>query len=316
MNERRDRIRVHIEGKEYNVVGGGFQEMLAAVKQITGRRFNGETKVWQLPGTAEEITNQLSISNFELEAGAAVAPAPTKSQTAPAAPTGPGGDRIRIVVGEHRLAVIGGQFREMLETVKGLPGRRFNGEAKVWEISGEVGAIKGMIEAAGFQLEGAEKIAITAPGKMEPPRFAQGQPGPPPPFEEPDFFGDDEVSPMEPPDWWDDDEMPAPLPVDEWDAAGDFPPFDEPPPFDNAPPAGQRAAPSGERAEGDRIRVRLGETALVITGGAFQEMLAAIKNIPGRRFNSQDKVWELPDDLTLDSVDQAMRAAGFAVLPE
>jgi hypothetical protein len=62
--------------------------------------------------------------------------------------------------------------------------------------------------------------------------------------------------------------------------------------------------------------VRLGETALVITGGAFQEMLAAIKNIPGRRFNSQDKVWELPDDLTLDSVDQAMRAAGFAVLPE
>lgn len=318
MNDRKDRIRVHIEGKEFNVVGGGFQEMLAAVKQVAGRRFMSDLKVWQLPGTAEEIANQLSISNFELEGGAPVA-APANQPAAgaakpQAAPPSPGGDRIRVKVGDHRLAVVGGQFREMLELVKGLPGRRFDGDAKIWEIPGDVGVIKGLVESAGFQLEGAEKIAISAPTKMEPPRFAQSSQSPPPPpvFEEPDFFGDDDIAPMEAPDWWDEDDMPPPMPPDEGDSAGDFASFDEPLPFDNEP--GPRATTTG-RAEGDRIRLRLGETSLVVSGGSFQEMLTVIKNIPGRRFNSQDKIWELPADLTLDSVDQSIQAAGFELLP-
>ena len=123
---------------------------------------------------------------------------------------------------------------------------------------------------------------------------------------------DDDIAPMEAPDWWDEDDMPPPMPPDEGDSAGDFPPFDEPLPFDNEP--GPRATVTG-RAEGDRIRLRLGETSLVVSGGSFQEMLTAIKNIPGRRFNSQDKIWELPADLTLDSVEQSIQAAGFDLLP-
>jgi hypothetical protein len=51
--DRKDRIRVQIDGQEYNVVGGAFQDMLATVKQINGRRFVSEIKVWQLPGPAE-----------------------------------------------------------------------------------------------------------------------------------------------------------------------------------------------------------------------------------------------------------------------
>ena len=317
MNERRDRIRVHIESKEYSVVGGGFQDMLAAVKQIVGRRFVGELKVWQLPGTAEDIKNQLEISGYALEGGTPAAGAPPGPQ--PLA-SGSGGDRIRILVGEHRLAVVGGEFREMLEAVKNLPGRRFNGEAKIWEIPGDVGVIKGMVEAAGFQLDGADNLDISPTSPMEPPRFAKTSVSPPQPspFEEPDFLDDDDLPEIEPPDWWDDDRMPPPGPLDDLDAAEDISLPDEPPPFEAGPPSAPLpAAPKQQagRDEGDRIRLRLGETPLVVTGGSFQEMLAAIKAIPGRRFNGQEKVWEIPDDVTLDSVEQALRAAGFALLP-
>ena len=44
MDQRKDRIRIQVEGKEFSVVGGNFQDMLAAVKQINGRRFVGELK--------------------------------------------------------------------------------------------------------------------------------------------------------------------------------------------------------------------------------------------------------------------------------
>ena len=60
----KDRIRVHIEGKEFSVVGGNFQDMLTAVKQISGRRFVGELKVWQLPGTVDDVQSQLEISGY------------------------------------------------------------------------------------------------------------------------------------------------------------------------------------------------------------------------------------------------------------
>ena len=151
MTQRKDRIRVHIDGKEFGIVGGTFQEMLAAVKQINGRRFVSELKVWQLPGPVEDIQRQLDIGGYYLEGGitASAPPASTQSPPMPA-----GGDRIRVLIGGHRLAIIGGNFHEMLAAVKELPGRRFDAEAKVWEIPGDLGVIKGMIETAGFQLEG------------------------------------------------------------------------------------------------------------------------------------------------------------------
>ncbi|HXV42835.1 MAG TPA: hypothetical protein VEC96_07210, partial [Anaerolineae bacterium] len=150
MSERKDRIRIHIGSQEFNVVGGGFQEMLAAVKQINGRRFVGELKVWQLPGPVEEVQRQLEISGYTLEGGTPTA----ANLSSPQATSSTPGDRIRVLVAGKRLAVVGGAFQEMLAVVKNLPGRRFDSETKLWEISGDPGVIRGMIEAAGFQLEG------------------------------------------------------------------------------------------------------------------------------------------------------------------
>ena len=301
MAQRQDRIQVHIAGKEFSVVGGSFQELLAAVKQINGRRFVSDLKVWQLPGTVEEIQRQLDIGGYRLEGGSPISDSP--QPRSPASPR-PGGDRIRIVVGTHRLAVVGGSFQEMLAVVKGLPGRRFDGEAKVWEIPGDVGVIKGMVEAAGFELEGAEQVPVTEIPPMETPASFTQVP-PPPPYEPPDFLEAGDEFPFEPPDWFDD----APSPVEP-----DFF-FDElaaseaePPP--STPPAG-RAAPGR-----DQIRILLGDTPLLVTGGSFQAMLAVVKTIPGRRFDAAEKAWHIPDDVALDSVQQAIKAAGFVLLPE
>lgn len=309
MAERRDRIRVHIEGKEYSVVGGQFKDMLAAVKQINGRRFIGNLKVWQLPGSAEDVQNQLDISGYQLEGGTPVAD--QVAEAAQRAPAQPGGDRIRVLVGGHQLAVVGGSFQEMLAAVKSLPGRRFDGERKIWEIPGELGIINGLIQAAGFELEGAENIPTGPVPPAESLGFVDQPPPAPPPFAEPDFLDDGDIPPYEPPDWWDDDNMPPPVePPDLWeDEMADAPP---PPP----PVAGGEPAPAGESPtarSSDQIRIRVGGIPLVVTGGEFRAMLEVVKKIPGRRFNSAEKLWDIPEDVTIDSVQQVVKAAGFVL---
>jgi hypothetical protein len=308
MTDRKDRIRVQIGGQEFSIVGGGFQEMLAAVKQISGRRFVSELKVWQLPGSVEQIQNQLDISGFRLEGGA---PLTAQPQTAPASGSG-GSDRVRVLVGGRRLAVVGGGFQEMLALVKSLPNRRFDSETKLWEISGDVGTIKGMIEAAGYQLEGAQNIPLGPPPPMEAPNF--GPPSArmaPPSFEEPDFMDEADAPRFEPPDWWDDSLAPAPF-EEEY--------IPEPPFFDSpstqAPLTVLPSAPGAGKRSGDRIRVSLGGVSLVISGGGFQEMLAVVKNIPGRRFNPEERVWEIPDNLSLAALGQQVSAAGFTLEQE
>jgi hypothetical protein len=302
MSDRKDRIRIQIDGQEFNVVGGSFQEMLAAVKQINGRRFVSEAKVWQLPGPVEEVQRQLEIVGYSLEGGVPVTSTPATHSAALNA----GGDRIRVLVAGQRLAVVGGSFQEMLAVVKGLPARRFDSETKLWEISGDLGVIRGMIEAAGFQLEGAAKLPIGPVPAMETPDFRSHTA--PPAYEEPGFF--DEEGP-EPPPWWDDELTPPPV-EDNYFAE----------PFEAGPPssAGRSTAslpiaPAGRRS-GDRIRIRLGDVALVISGGEFQAMLAWIKSIPGRRFNGEERVWEIPDTVGLESLGQKVAAAGFMLEQE
>lgn len=318
MTDYNDRIRVHIENREYSVVGGKFQDMLAAVKQINGRRFVGELKVWQLPGSAETIQNELEISGYRLEGGTPVAQ--TESQT-PAAPARTDSDRIRVVIQGHPLAVVGGTFQEMLAAVKTLPGRRFDGDKKVWEIPGELAIIKHLIEDAGFALEGADKISLGPVPPMESPDFGPDG-AEPDPFEMPDFAGPDDIPPYEPPDWWDDDSMPPPPDdppdwfEDELAARSPEPPpmfNSEPPAFspaESSPPADAPASVAVSRGQ-DQIRIRVGGIPLVVRGGAFKEMLEVVKKIPGRRFHSQDKTWDIPGDLGIESVQQTVNAAGF-----
>ncbi len=304
MTERKDRIRIQIAGQEFSVVGGGFQEMLAAIKQINGRRFLSESKVWQLPGPLEEVERQLDISGYRLEGGRPLASEGPVQQ--------PGGDRIRIAVEGHQMAVTGGDFQAMLALVKSLPGRRFDRDTRLWEIPGEAAVIKGMIQSAGYQLEGAEQVPVGPVPPMEGLDFLDEAQAPPPPFAGPDF--DEDLFDI--PGDWEDELIPPPF--------NDPVFFDEPVPFDPAliPPAAEEtpgpAARPGrpERAGGDRIRLRLGETFLIVTGGSFQQMLAAIKAMPGRRFNGQDKIWELPEDMGLEKLQQAIKAAGFSLKAE
>ncbi|MCB0190925.1 MAG: hypothetical protein KDJ65_03175 [Anaerolineae bacterium] len=314
----KDRIRVHIEGKEFSVVGGSFQNMLAAVKQINGRRFVGALKVWQLPGKAEDIKNQLAISGFQLEGGTPVADE-TPAQPSAAAPASFGNDRIRVTVQGHQLAVVGGGFREMLDAVKNLPGRRFDSDSKMWEIPGDAGIIKNLIETAGFQLEGADKIASVSPPASQntsPPAYTSPpmpQSPPPPAYEEPDFSDDVDIPAYEPPDWWDDGNMPAPPmnPPDWWEEEE---PTDTPVDYPMRPSSPARPAPRSTDSSGggdDQIRIRIGGIPMVVTGGSFQAMLGVIKDIPGRRFHSGDKVWDIPEDSTIDSVQQVVNAKGF-----
>ncbi len=113
--------------------------------------------------------------------------------------------------------------------------------------------------------------------------------------------------PPEPPDWWDNELEPPPDFVDPDTAPSD----NEPSPFTSTSPSPKPIPPS--KPGGDRIRIRVGGIPLVVTGGSFRDMLAAIKNIPGRRFNGQDKVWDIPDDIDLESAKQMINAVGFEV---
>lgn len=302
MQQRKDRIRVHLEGKEFNVEGGSFQEMLAVVKQINGRRFVSQSKAWQLPGSEADVRNHVEISGFQLTGGTPLPQGQAGKQVA-AAP--PGNDRIRVEIGGRQLAVVGGTFQEMLTVVKNLPDRRFDGEAKVWQITGDVGVIKGMIQAAGFKLEGAEDIPVADVPPMEPLDF--GQPSTPPPYEPPDFFDDSSMPAPPPPpppsDWF--EEMPA-----------DIEPFpDDPIPFEaELPPLPTPSQPRPAAASGgDRIRIQVGEQMMVVTGGEFREMLAAVKQLPDRRFDGGSKIWQIPADADLNQIQQMLLAAGFTL---
>jgi hypothetical protein len=313
----KDRIRVQIEGKEFSMVGGSFQDMLAAVKQINGRRFVSELKAWQLPGTVEDVQRQLEIGGYRLAGGGAVE---TPAGPLPSSPTrgeaAGRSDRIRIKVEGRQVSVIGGSFQDMLAAVKNLPGRRFDGEAKIWEIPGELAVVKGMLQSAGFDLEGTEAIRQAPVPPMETPKFSAPNRGSRPSSADGDLFDDNEdLLPFEPPDW---DKMPSPpSPPGGWEDEL-MPPEDN---FDDdfeAPASARPKSPTprptpARKSGGDRVRIRIGGIPMVVTGGTFQEMVAAIKNLPGRRFDSADKVWDIPDDMTISEVSQRINAAGFAV---
>ncbi len=299
MQQRKDRIRVHVEGKEFNIEGGTFQEMLAVVKQINGRRFVGELKAWQLPGSAADVEQHLKSSGYQLTGGN-----PLAKEQAGGQPFSPpsGNDRIRVEIDGRRLAIVGGTFQNMLAMVKNLPNRRFDGDTKIWQITGEVGIIKGVAQAAGFTLEGAEDIPVAEVPPMETPDFGQSS-APPPPYEPPDFFND---APPPPSDWF--EEMPLDadfFPDDPIPFEAELPPFDAPP---KPRPAPISAAPGG-----DRILIQVGEQTMAVVGGAFREMVDAVKQIPNRRFDGNTKIWQIPADVPLEQVQQTLQSAGFTL---
>lgn len=53
-------LQIETDGQVYTVTGGDFYDMLAEVKAIPGRRWDGERKLWKLPLTLAEAKDALS----------------------------------------------------------------------------------------------------------------------------------------------------------------------------------------------------------------------------------------------------------------
>jgi hypothetical protein len=62
-----DSIKVEVEGRTFSVVGGGFREMLAAIKDIEGRTFDGQRRVWTLPCSLEVARETLEAEGYEVQ---------------------------------------------------------------------------------------------------------------------------------------------------------------------------------------------------------------------------------------------------------
>jgi hypothetical protein len=278
--EQNSRIKIRVDNIDYDVTGGDFQQILAAVKALPNRRFNGQLKLWEVTGSIEMVRGQLENSGFTIEGGTPVSEA---EQSAAQPPSGnSSGDRINVEIAGHEMALTGAPFQTMLEAVKALPDRRFDGERKIWSLAGSLTEIKAYFQKRGLSLE-----IRSAPS--ESPAVHPIEPGP-------------AAAPPSPPP---DDFLP---PQDTWYAEADEEDFYSEDPFPPTPDA-QPAAASQPANRRDQIKVIVDNQPMVVVGGSFSQMLAAIKEIPGRRFDGQSKQWLLPVDK--ESAQQHLTPKGF-----
>jgi hypothetical protein len=298
MSDRRDSIKIRVENSDYEVVGGSFQQLLAAVKALPGRRFLGQEKIWSVPGSLTMVRGQLENSGFLLEGGT---PAP---ETAAAPVTA---DSIAIQVGQYELSVTGGSFREMLSVIKAMPGRRFDGQSKVWHIPSPLSEVKAHL--AEHQLTIARTVEHTPPPSDSPTAETTASPPPAPPL-----AGPPPLPPADPLGWDEEeaDDFHEPfLPLDELDLSAPPPP--PPPPHPLGESGSPPNAPSADKRS-DKIKLQVGDLRLAVVGGTFQEMLQAVKSIPGRRFDSESKSWVVSAEI--NSVQQHIKAQGFVLVED
>lgn len=290
--ERRDRIKIRVDNKDYDVVGGSFQELLAAVKALPNRRFLGDQKIWVVATSFETVQGQLENSGFTLEGGT---PAPDD------APPPSMQDQIRAQVGGYQLTLAGASFQDLLSAVKAIPGRRFDGDNKIWLLPGTLSEVKAFLGERNIRImRTAEPEQLDPVDDVTTSPATTASPLPPPPPDE-DFWSalQSDTEEMT-------DEFEPPLPSD-----AELPPLDSgsDPTLSNSASIANYAPSKRENRRPDQIRVQVGTLHLVVTGGSFQAMLEAVKAIPERRFDPQQKSWILPDDI--NSVQQHIRAAGF-----
>ncbi len=277
-----DKIKIRVGNADYFVTGGDFSSLLAVVKALPNRRYIGAQKLWLVEGSVEMVRGQIENSGFLLEGGT---PVPADATPLPTTDS----DSIKIATATFTATITGAPFSELLAAIKALPERRFDGENKRWTVSGSMLELKNYFEEKGMQMENivAEKAPPPQPTAPALPNVS----APP-------------VPPNFPADF-------APPPDDFPEMDDIMPPADIlPPPDDSfAPPVNAPATKSAAPARRDQIRVIVGNRPLVIVGGTFQEMLAAVKEIPGRRFDGDTKRWLLPDDVA--SVQQHLNSKGF-----
>ncbi len=277
-----DKIKIRVQNMEYFVTGGSFQSLLAAVKALPNRRYIGAQKLWLVEGSPEMVRGQIENSGFLLEGGTPV------SKDAASVPIS-ANDSIKIEAAGFTATVTGAPFAELLAAIKALPERRFNGDSKRWTIGGSMPELKNYFEKKEWQLNDiiATSTPLSQPAAPTLPDFPADFSPPPP---------EDDFSDFDDPGF---DVPTLPVPDDTF-----------PPPIETAAPTPAASVkPTATSARRDQIRVVVGNRQLAIVGGSFQEMLAAVKDIPGRRFDGATKMWLLPDDV--ESVQQHLNSKGF-----
>lgn len=169
-----DRVLIRVGDAERAVVGGAFQAMLDAVKAIEGKRWLSQERVWSLPGSLEDVENILAGQGFRVVSLEEAGTIPADSFIKPAAPAPEAAprrrDQIHIRALDGEAWIVGGQFRAMLEAIKGIEGRRFLAEAKLWELPCSLVEVQAALEPLGYmvELEGAASL-------VEPPSGEEGE---------------------------------------------------------------------------------------------------------------------------------------------
>jgi hypothetical protein len=221
-----EQIRIRTTDGQYAIIGGDFQSMLAFVRNLPGRRFRSDERIWEIPTTIGEIQKSAEGAGFHVTADAEVGK-PLRST--PRA-TAPEGDRVLIRTAEGDRAISGGAFAELVAAIKSLPQRKWLIKEKMWEIGGELADIERVVSQQGFQ------IAITAPQATR------------------------ESTPRE-----------------------------------------------------DQIHVRTRDGEHWVTGAPFAALLETIKSLEGRRFVSAEKLWELP--CSTEELNKTLSAAALTLAP-
>lgn len=77
-------------------------------------------------------------------------------------------------------------------------------------------------------------------------------------------------------------------------------------------PPSKPPAPKIERPR-DVIAVSCGGKEYWVSGGSFQNMVNAVKDVPGRRWDAARKVWTVPEPLF--EAERILQDAGFTIVP-
>ncbi len=160
-----EQIRIRTQDGQYLIIGGDFQSMLRVVRELPGRRFRGDEKIWEIPARIEEVQRAVEAAGFHVtadsEMGHALSPAAARREP----------EQVRIRTSEGDKAVVGGDFKSMLAVIKELEGRQWLAAERIWAVPGPVSELVVALAAHGLQLVDApEKVRTAAPKAEAAPR--------------------------------------------------------------------------------------------------------------------------------------------------
>lgn len=233
--------------------------------------------------------------------------------------------RIRTLDGQYRL--IGGDFQSMLEFVREQPKRRYRPNERIWEIPAQVEAIQEAAEDAGFHVTADTEVGHALQRSRKPRKGQADQISVQLEDGEYAVVGGqfypmlNAVKAIEGRRWqpqqraW---QLPVTLAdlretVSEYgfqvvtpEEAAELPPTLEQEATDTKTTSPSPPFPSRRR---DQIRIRGQDGEDWVVGGDFRAMLGAIKSLEGRRFVSEEKLWEIPAPLA--AIQTALATHGF-----